>query len=54
VQATLAKLGGNKTRTAETLGISLKTLYARLAEYAEAEKQDTDTEEKEEAGETAG
>jgi DNA-binding NtrC family response regulator len=36
VQATLAKLGGNKTRTAETLGISLKTLYARLAEYADA------------------
>jgi DNA-binding NtrC family response regulator len=34
VIATLAKLGGNKTRTAETLGVSLKTLYARLAEYA--------------------
>jgi DNA-binding NtrC family response regulator len=33
VLATLASLGGNKTRTAETLGISLKTLYARLAEY---------------------
>jgi two-component system, NtrC family, response regulator AtoC len=33
VLATLAKLGGNKTRTAERLGISLKTLYARLAEY---------------------
>ncbi len=33
VLATLAKLGGNKTRTAEKLGISLKTLYARLAEY---------------------
>jgi DNA-binding NtrC family response regulator len=40
VIATLAKLGGNKTRTAETLGISLKTLYARLAEYAKAEDQD--------------
>jgi DNA-binding NtrC family response regulator len=33
VLATLAKLNGNKTRTAEKLGISLKTLYARLAEY---------------------
>lgn len=36
VLATLAKLGGNKTRTAEKLGISLKTLYARLAEYDKA------------------
>ncbi|MEZ5319162.1 MAG: sigma-54 dependent transcriptional regulator [Vicinamibacterales bacterium] len=33
ILATLASLGGNKTRTAETLGISLKTLYARLADY---------------------
>jgi DNA-binding NtrC family response regulator len=33
IVATLAKEHGNKTRTAKTLGISLKTLYARLAQY---------------------
>ncbi len=32
--ATLDKCGGNKTRTAEILGVSLKTLYNRLHEYA--------------------
>ena len=39
ILATLEKLNGNKTRTAETLGISLKTLYARLNDYAKADKQ---------------
>jgi two-component system, NtrC family, response regulator HydG len=33
ILATLERLGGNKKRTAEMLGISLKTLYNRLAEY---------------------
>jgi DNA-binding NtrC family response regulator len=33
ILATLNRLGGNKKRTAEMLGISLKTLYNRLAEY---------------------
>jgi len=33
ILATLDRLGGNKKRTAETLGISLKTLYNRLAAY---------------------
>jgi two-component system, NtrC family, response regulator AtoC len=40
VLATLAHLGGNKTRTAEVLGISLKTPYARLAEYKEVTETD--------------
>lgn len=31
--ATLKHCGGNKTRTAEILGVSLKTLYNRLHEY---------------------
>jgi DNA-binding NtrC family response regulator len=31
--ATLGHCGGNKTRTAEILGVSLKTLYNRLNEY---------------------
>jgi len=33
IYATLDKCGGNKTRTAEILGVSLKTLYNRLHEY---------------------
>ena len=34
IEATLHQLGGNKTRTAETVGISLKTLYNRLNDYS--------------------
>jgi two-component system response regulator AtoC len=33
IQATLEELGGDKKRAAETLGISLKTLYSRLSLY---------------------
>jgi DNA-binding NtrC family response regulator len=33
IYATLGYCGGNKTRTAEMLGVSLKTLYNRLNEY---------------------
>ena len=33
IVATLGHCGGNKTLTAETLGVSLKTLYNRLNEY---------------------
>ena len=35
--ATLDHCGGNKKRTAELLGVSLKTLYNRLTEYAAEE-----------------
>ena len=34
IQATLEQCGGDKRRTAEVLGISLKTLYNRLNLYA--------------------
>lgn len=33
IYATLGHCGGNKTLTAEVLGVSLKTLYNRLNEY---------------------
>ncbi|MGH7818864.1 MAG: helix-turn-helix domain-containing protein, partial [Candidatus Binatia bacterium] len=33
ILATLEKYGGNKKKTAEVLGISLKTLYNRLRAY---------------------
>jgi DNA-binding NtrC family response regulator len=36
ILATLEQLGGDKKRAAEILGISLKTLYNRLAVYAAA------------------
>jgi DNA-binding NtrC family response regulator len=38
ILATLEHLGGDKKRAAEVLGISLKTLYNRLAVYAAAAK----------------
>ncbi len=37
ILATLERCGGDKKRTAETLGISLKTLYNRLNVYAAAD-----------------
>jgi DNA-binding NtrC family response regulator len=39
ILATLGRLRGNKTRTAAALGISLKTLYSRLAQYAAADAE---------------
>ena len=39
IVATLKQHNGSKTKAAEALGISLKTLYNRLAEYQEADAQ---------------
>ena len=36
--ATLRQFGGDKTRAAESLGISLKTLYNRLHAYEKEER----------------
>ncbi len=36
IEATLAKFGGNKQKSARVLGISLKTLYSRLSVYRAA------------------
>ena len=38
IMATLEACSGNKQKAAEILGVSLKTLYNRLAAYKEAEK----------------
>jgi DNA-binding NtrC family response regulator len=38
IYATLDHCNGNKRRTAEMLGVSLKTLYNRLTEYAAAQR----------------
>ena len=44
ILATLEQCGGVKTRAAEVLGISLKTLYNRLVEYgSDATKSDADS-----------
>jgi len=40
ILATLAACGGNKQRAADVLGVSLKTLYNRLAAYRETETAD--------------
>ena len=37
ILATLKHLDGHKEKTAAALGVSLKTLYNRLKEYAEAD-----------------
>ncbi|MFD1029104.1 sigma 54-interacting transcriptional regulator, partial [Paraburkholderia sabiae] len=42
ILATLEHCGGVKTRAAEVLGISLKTLYNRLVDYREAEAEESD------------
>ena len=48
--ATLRQFGGDKTRAAESLGISLKTLYNRLHAYEKEDHPDGDAEEEEERG----
>jgi DNA-binding NtrC family response regulator len=40
--ATLKECGGNKTRAAALLGVSLKTLYNRLNEYRALGLETTD------------
>jgi DNA-binding NtrC family response regulator len=42
IEATLAECGNVKRKAAEVLGISLKTLYNRLAEYGRASGDDED------------
>ena len=42
ILATLEQCGGVKTRAAEILGISLKTLYNRLVEYGNDAREDGD------------
>jgi DNA-binding NtrC family response regulator len=55
IEATLARSGGNKARSAQTLGISEKTLYNKLHRYAEDDERsgvggfDADEDEDEEA-----
>lgn len=34
IEATLEHVGGDKRRAAALLGVSLKTIYSRLREYA--------------------
>jgi DNA-binding NtrC family response regulator len=41
IMATLDACGGNKQKAAEILGVSLKTLYNRLAAYKEADKRES-------------
>ncbi|QQC65295.1 sigma-54-dependent transcriptional regulator [Paraburkholderia ginsengisoli] len=45
ILATLEQCGGVKTRAAEILGISLKTLYNRLVEYGNDAREDSDADE---------
>jgi DNA-binding NtrC family response regulator len=55
ILATLEQCGGVKTRAAEILGISLKTLYNRLVEYGEDAKSAAESDTAGETGEaTAG
>ena len=41
VMATLRQCNGNKAKTAELLGVSLKTLYNRLIAYRAGDPTDT-------------
>jgi len=45
IQATLEVMGGDKKKSAQTLGISLKTLYSRLNVYAAAQRSEKETQE---------
>lgn len=44
IMATLKRCGGNKTRTAAMLGVSLKTLYNRLNAYRALDMADVPSE----------
>jgi len=46
----LRQFGGDKTRAAEALGISLKTLYNRLHAYEKDDAPEAEGEDEEEPG----
>lgn len=54
IMATLKRCGGNKTRTAAMLGVSLKTLYNRLNAYRALDMADLPGERMDANGTTSG
>lgn len=46
IATALNRFGGNKTQAAKALGVSLKTLYNKLNEYAKVDANEASTEQK--------